>query len=253
MNLGKMILLFLLIISLTGVSSACCSVLIHVSPGHDIFSFRRDSTYQATQYITRTSWNGQNSLIEYKTANTYFFHTIITGNGWIFSHGGMDNPQTNSDIEKLCGVMMKSGHITTTNLNKVATYIKSTGMGHLLVKNPNGYVGVVIYNAGILKLNIYHMKNGQYFSVPNDPTYFRTGTTTSKISSSVALENSDKWGVNRRNIITYDIGGRFVKIYTTKSKVTTQVCKDHPDSINYRGKVIIKPDYPTKYIGRVTL
>jgi hypothetical protein len=62
--------------------SGCCSVLLHVRDGYDVFAYRRDSTYAANLYITVTSWYGKTAVKEYKTTNSYFFHTIITLDGW---------------------------------------------------------------------------------------------------------------------------------------------------------------------------
>jgi hypothetical protein len=83
--------------------TGCCSVLVHVKNGYDVFSFRRDSVYSANLYITKTRWYGKDTLEEYKTTNGNFFHTIISKNGWIVGAGGPDVPYLNKQLMDLAG------------------------------------------------------------------------------------------------------------------------------------------------------
>lgn len=83
--------------------NGCCSVLLHVKDGYDIFSYRRDSTYQVKLYFTNIKWHNKQAIKEYKTVNGYSFHTIITHDGWIVSAGGSDIPQFNKELEDLAG------------------------------------------------------------------------------------------------------------------------------------------------------
>ena len=78
----------------TGLDNAtgCCSVVVHVSSGHDVVSYRRDSNNSADTIIENMSFSGQNSIHEYKTQGGYFTHVIITESGWIVCIGGKDDP-----------------------------------------------------------------------------------------------------------------------------------------------------------------
>lgn len=129
----------------------CCSVLVHVKKGYDVFSFRRDSVYTSTLYLKKTTWYGNNALQEYKTTNGNFFHTIISKNGWIFGSGGPDIPSLNRQLMELAGRTSVSGHITSRTISSATSVLRKMGMGHFLIKAPDDYVGVVSYNGGELK------------------------------------------------------------------------------------------------------
>ena len=240
--------------------SGCCSVLVHIKSGYDIFSFRRDSTYAANLYFKRFKWYGKDTIKEYKTNNGYFFHTIITKDGRIISSGGSDIPSLNRELENLARKTTVSGHITSTTINNALNVLKRLGMGHFLIKAPNDYVGLVIYNGGNTKKAIFKMANGQYVSVPNHPSYYRNGytSTSNPIYSAIHLATTDKWGVNRRNIITYEVMKyKDISKYSTLVNIYASTCRRTPDNIIFGGKTIGKytiPKIPNKkYIGQVKL
>ena len=103
----------------------CCSVLVHVKNGYDVYSFRRDSEYTANLYLTKTKWYGKDALEEYKTTNGNFFHTIITKNGWIIGAGGPDIPYLNKQLMDMAGKTTVSGHITPKTINSATNILKS--------------------------------------------------------------------------------------------------------------------------------
>jgi hypothetical protein len=249
------------------IGNGCCSILLHVKNGVDVFAYRRDSTYAANLYIKKISWYGKEALKEYKTTNGYFFHTIIAKNGWIVSTGGPDVVWINKKMESLAGRISTKGKITRTDMNSAYSLLKKLRMGHFLIKDPQGNVGLAVYYYGGSKLKIFKMRNGEYVSVPNSPRYYRSGVlSTTKLSNPVSaaiyLAGTDRWGVNRRNIITYEVknilnitqiniwasfdGGKLIKRYRGK-----------PDNIIFAGRVIYAkylPRIPSKiYIGKATL
>ena len=67
-------------------------------------------------------------------------------------------------------------------------------MGHFIIKAPDDYVGLVIYNRGITKEALFKMGNGKYVSVPNSPNYYRSGytSTVNPLSSVIRLETTDR-------------------------------------------------------------
>lgn len=77
--------------------------MLHVRDGYDVFSYRRDSTYVAPLYIDDLYWYGKQAIREYKTVSGYFFHTIVTYDGWIVSMGGPDIPSIVYQMESLAG------------------------------------------------------------------------------------------------------------------------------------------------------
>lgn len=247
------------------LNSGCCSVLVHVKKGVDVFSYRRDSTYAANLHIIKTKWHGKEAVKEYKITNGYFFHTIITRNGWIVSTGGPDIVWINKKLENLAGQVSVRGHIKKSDINSAYALLRKEGLGHFLIKDPEGNVGLAIYKSGHSKIKVFKMKDREYISVPNSPIYYRQGIITKKansVSSAIHLAGTDRYGVNRRNIITYNVqnihnsteiniwasydGGKLIKRYRGK-----------PDNIIFRGHKIYANTLPRipskKYIGKVTL
>ena len=246
-------------------SSGCCSVLIHVKKGVDVFSYRRDSTYAANLNIIKTKWYGKQAVKEYKITKGYFFHTIITKNGWIVSTGGPDIVWITKKLESIAGRASVRGHIKKSDINSAYALLRKEGLGHFLIKDPSGNVGLVTYNYGRSKTKLFKMKDREYVVVPNNPIYYRQGTVSKKsntVSSAIHLAGTDRYGINRRNIITYDVqnihnstevniwasydGGKLIKRYRGK-----------PDNIIFRGHKIYASTLPRipskKYIGKITL
>ena len=246
-------------------NSGCCSVLVHVKKGVDVFSYRRDSTYAANLHIIKTKWYGKEAVKEYKTTNGYFFHTIITRNGWIVSSGGPDIVWITQKLESIAGHASVRGHIKKSDINSAYALLRKEGLGHFLIKDPSGNVGMVTYNYGRAKTKLFKMKDRDYVSLPNNPIYYRQGTISKKsnpVSSAIHIAGTDRYGVNRRNIITYKVqnihnstevnvwatfdGGKLIKRYMGK-----------PDNIIFRGHKIYANTLPRipskKYIGKITL
>lgn len=236
----------------------CCSVLVHVKKGYDVYSFRRDSTYTATLYLKKTTWYGKETLEEYKTTQGNFFHTIISKNGWIFGAGGPDIPSLNLQLMELAGKTSVSGHITTNTITSATSILRKMGMGHFLIKAPDDYVGAVTYNGGSLKTAFFKMRDGQYVSVPNSPSCYRTGytSTVDPVASTIKLAMTDRWGVNRRNIMTYEVQNvKDLINNSTRVKVWASDSRGTPDNIVLNGKLIPKNTIPRapnkKLIGQM--
>ena len=236
----------------------CCSILVHVKKGYDVFSFRRDSVYTATLYLKKTTWYGKDALEEYKTTNGHFFHTIVSKNGWIFGSGGPDIPSLNQKLMDLAGRTSVSGHITASTLSSATSILRQMGMGHFLIKAPDDNVGVVSYNGGSLKTALFKMSNGQYVSVPNSPSCYRTGyiSTVDPVASTIHLAITDRWGLNRRNIMTYQVQNvKDLVNYSTSVKVLASDSRGTPDNIVFNGHLISKNTLPRapnkKLIGQM--
>lgn len=232
----------------------CCSVLIHVNDNYDIFSYRRDSSYAADLYFQNMNFYGKEAIKEYKTVNGYFYHTIITADGWITSTGGPDVPDLNIALENLAGSNFASGSISWGTIESATNILRQLGMGHFLIKSPDGTVGYTIFN-GWTKNGLFKMGNNQYVSVPNGPGYYREGYVEPSVYSAVNLAVTDGWGVNRRNIITYQVI-RDMDEYTSYIKVYAS-STIYADNMVFNGRYISKyalpaaPNYAS--IGDVAL
>ena len=59
------------------------------------------------------------------------------------------------------------------------------------------------------------------------------------VLSAINLETTDRWGVNRRNIITYEIMGHREKVhYSTLVKIWASKCRGTPDNIIFNKHLI---------------
>ena len=237
--------------------SGCCSVLLHVRDGYDVFAYRRDSTYAANLYITVTSWYGKTAVKEYKTTNSYFFHTIVTLDGWMVGIGGADVPGVVQQLEKLAGNTAASGKITSSTINSALTLVsRLAGIGHFVIKAPNNVVGYAIVNGG-RRSGIFTMGNGQYLAVPNSPSCYRNGyvSTSSPVATTMSLAYNNPWGVNHRNVIAYEYV-RTSDLFNYITKINVYASKSlASDNIIFRGKFISGSSLPTtpskRYIGQI--
>lgn len=242
----------------------CCSFYLQISDTESIGGFRRDATNAADLYIKTVEWYGRTAIKQYKLADGYFFHIIITSDGWMIGTGGMDNPSVNKAIENLAGKMVKSNKIINSYLKKIRDYKRIWGMGHFSIKAPDGRYAVVWedgYWTG--KLN-----PGEYISIPNYQSYYRHGKykTFDKIplKAAVKVGATDKYGINRRDITVFHWKST-TKNFKTTSYVKTYAANDAgnyvgrytsnlKDNIRYKGKFISKdklPDAPNlKGIGK---
>jgi hypothetical protein len=191
------------------LTSGCCSVVLQGKNNSYAYAYRRDSTYPADLYITNTKLYGKEAIKEYKLVNGYFFHTIVLKDGWFIGTGGADIPYLNRNLEDLGGKIASKGVITNNDMTIAQRYLRGLGIGHFIVKSPNGTVGVAIYNRGYTKTTVFKMKEGEYVSVPNSPSHYRKGIYTvnksNLVDAAIYIAGTDRWGVNRRNIIVYDV------------------------------------------------
>ncbi|MBR4447333.1 hypothetical protein [Methanobrevibacter sp.] len=241
----------------------CCSFYVQVSNSESLTGFRRDGTNAVKIHIVKCKWNGRTAVKQYKT-NSYFFHTIVTSDGWMVGTGGIDNPTINKGIEKLAGKMVKSGKINKASLKKVQKYERSLGMGHFAIKAPNGKYGLV-WGSAIYKGKL---KAGEYLSVPNGISSFRHSTwekfSKNPKDAAIKVAATDPFGINRRGITAFHWKATTTEGKTT-SKVKVYAANDNgqllgrstghlKDSIYFGNKFISKNKLPatpsSKYLGK---
>jgi len=237
--------------------SGCCSVILHVRDGYDVFAYRRDSTYAANLYITVTNWYGKTAVKEYKTTNSYFFHTIVTLDGWMVGIGGADIPGVVQQLESLAGNTAASGKITSSTISSALSLVsRLAGIGHFVIKAPNNVVGYAIVNGG-RRSGLFTMGNGQYLAVPNSPSCYRSGyvSTSAPVSKTMSLAYNNPWGVNHRNVIAYEYV-RTSDVFNYITKINVYASKSlRSDNIVFRGNFISGSSLPTtpskRYIGQI--
>lgn len=244
--------------------TGCCSVLVHVGPGHDIISYRRDSVNPANIIIEKTNFGGQNAIKEYKTQRGYFTHTIITENGWIIGIGGKDDPDTTRRMESLGNDIISKGHVEREDMEKANTIIKESGWGHFLIKSPDDNVGITAYDYRVSKsiTKLFKMKNGDYVKVPNNPRYYGKGKfrrfSRDPDNAAIKIIGNDIYGQSRKDVITYDYDSKKVSIWASfDGGALLGGLSGSPDNIQYIGKEINGGELPVlprkKFIGEENL
>lgn len=286
MNLSKKIFvlsIFIIFISMCGVYSTfnhqnndamsvisnstdefgCCSIVWQLEGNDTLMSYRRDSNVTADVFIEQVDWHGIPSIKQYKTDYGYFNHVIVTNNGWVIGLGGIDDGKDNQICENITAKMItKDYSISKKALQEIQDIKKPYGRGHVVIKAPNGNYGFATVN----KLKTGTLKPGQYISIPNDYSLSRGGNLSlgigDKIKAMNELAQSDLYGLDRREIVTYDyhVGekGNTTDIYVSNEDGSL-VGADYKDCIDnvcfnnttIKGKDIpIAPDY--KKIGSIT-
>ncbi|MDI9618285.1 hypothetical protein [Methanothermobacter sp.] len=248
------------------VDSDCCSVVVNVNESDAVFAYRRDSTYAATLKIQKTVWNGRETLKEYKTVNGYFFHTIISEGGWMMGAGGPDIVWINRALESIGGDIIRRGNVTSYDMKRAHSLVRKLGLGHFVIRGPGGQAGVSIYRRGYSRLSVFRLRNGEYISVPNSPSYYRRGYysrwSENPLKAAVYAAGTDRWGYNRRNILLYETLSRenstLLRVHATfDGGRLLGRNRGRPDNIIFLGKYVAASSLPriptTKFIGSLSL
>lgn len=185
--------------------TGCCSVMLQLDENHSMMAFRRDASYPADIYIENCSWHGHQAIKQYKENGGYFCQVIVTQEGWMLGFGGVDDGDDNKRIENISAQIINENNTISESVLKEIQGIKASyGIGHFLVKAPNGNYGAVTASS----LDTGQLKSGEYYSLPNWPHFARQGNfnlnTSDKVAGMVSLAMSDAFGVTRRDITTFD-------------------------------------------------
>ena len=242
------------------LDSECCSVLLQLEDDNTAYAFRRDADYEADIFIESfIIYNGFDGIIgcikQYKTEEGYFAQSLITDNGWVVSIGGKSDGENNQIIENVAIDMLKTGNISNSNLISIQDILKNDEMGHFVIKAPNGTYAIVFSN----KILDGNLKPGEYISVPNKDSYYRSGHINSSDPAETVLKLacSDKFGTDRRDVTVYLLNttddGTDVSLYASnddgKSSFRHIEKENLTDDLIIDGKVVrgdnlpIAPDY----------
>ena len=197
----------------------CCSIILQEDGADSIMTFRRDSNVTADIKIENIDWHGIPAIKQYKTDGKYFSHVIITKDGWMIGFGGIDDGIDSEKCENISFEMINDDYtISKEKLEEIQSIKKPYGRGHFIIKAPNGNYGF----ATVDMVKTGQLQPGQYISLPNDYSLSRAGNLSlgsdDKIKDMVELAQSDKYGLDRRDIITYDFHSgddSYVDIYVS--------------------------------------
>lgn len=182
----------------------CSTVIVQGANNDSALSFRRDATNKLTVYVKHN-----NTIIKQHKENSYFFHVLISKDGWMVGNGGQDNAAVNHQIESNALTMINKNAITTSNMNKIYNLESKLSLGHFVIKAPNGQYSLVIKNSGKSFKTSGTLKANQYLIVPNSARCYKKSsvsdisTEAKMITQCRLLAAKDTFGVNRREIITY--------------------------------------------------
>ena len=244
--------------------TGCCSVALQMDGNNSMFSFRRDAGNAAEIYIEKVNWHGKEAIKQYKTEAGYFCQVIITNDGWVIGYGGKDDGDDNAKIENITGTMMTNNTTAFENgLAQIQSIKAAYGLGHLLMKAPNGTYGI----ATATNHQTGKLAPGEYVSVPNRIGYLRSGNmdlnTTDKVGAMAQLAISDGFGLTRRDVTTFN----FQCVNETSNVTDVYLSNDDGsmwgmstgglcDNVNFTGKYVKAEDIPIapKYmpLGNIT-
>ena len=185
--------------------SECCSFIIQEN-GETIYAFRQDGKLNGNGIqINAQSWNGLNILKqEIDDKKEYFFHSIITENGWVIGQGGSQYDDASRSIEQIAATMVLNNDISYASLQQIQGVLSRYGYGHFIIKAPDGRYGISFVDA-ILTGTLYE---GQYMVIPNYYSYYDKGNYrdygSNPVDAIIVICSYDYSGLNRRDVITYD-------------------------------------------------
>ena len=202
----------------------CCSFVIQEND-ETVYGFRQDAPLNGYGYkVNSQSWNGLNVLKqEIDTQYTYFFHCIITENGWVIGQGGSQYDSDSRSIEQIAGQIVVNNDIAPDYLRRVRNILAPYDYGHFFIKAPDGRYGISFwdtYLTGTLQV-------GQYMIIPNEIEYYVKGNykdfASNPVDALIQICSYDESGLNRRNLMTYDykvhdtVNGQYygVDVYAT--------------------------------------
>ena len=226
------------------VGDECCSAIVQGYNNNSAISFRRDSTSTVTINVTHNS-----SIVKQWKEPYYFFHVIVSKDGWMVGNGGLEDINSTQTIEKYALSMIDKQKIDTTTFNNICNLKKDSAKSHFVIKAPNGTYSFYINYQGNETNGTGTLLPGQYLVVPNDPRYFEKGyfqdaVSTSNLSTaSRLLAAKNRYNDIRREIITY-----YVKIYEKSTQVKIYACNDDGHYVNKTsGKLVDNIRTNSKY------
>ena len=207
------------------VGEDCCSFFLQVSGTESVAGFRRDNTAMTTITVKEYKLGGI-PVIKHTNANG-FVHLIVFANGWIVGNGGLDSHDFINSMEKLAVDMVKSNKIKMSSLKKIYRYKRSINFGHFSIKAPNGQYAVVWKN----KIITGKLKPGEFSCSPNFKEYYRHSTykkySTNPAKAAIKVGATDKYGVNRRQIVALHWKATTDKNFKTTSSIKAYVANDN--------------------------
>ena len=229
-------------------SEGCSSTFIQIDDNNAAFTFRRDSPTSVNVNILYQS----QGILQYKNDPDFFWHSIITKEGWIVGNGGVDSPYSSEQLEAYAKIMIQKNDINDEFIKKISNVKSSYERGHFLIKSPNGNYALVSYviDDNIIKIEKGKINPGEYIVSPNDYKFYRRG----KISDLGIKENYtyisrylaaiDQYSSKRTNDFTYNYitngKSKYIDIFVSNDDGSLA---KKPDVSNLYNDIFIKDKY----------
>ena len=229
-------------------SDGCASTVIQINNNNWAFTFRRDSSklvYVNIEYQ-------KDGIFQYKTDQTFFWHTIINKDGWVIGNGGVDSPHSCEKLEAYSKIMAKKNIIINEFIENVFQIKSMQTLGHYFIKSPNGTYALVSHNT-LLKTVIIErgkLNSEEYIICPNDYKFYKKGNVKDlNIKDNYTyisryLAAIDEYSSKRTNEFTYNY------MTTDKSKyIDISISNDDgslsnkPNTSNYFNDIFINEKY----------
>lgn len=192
---------------INSIESDCCSFVIQGENNDTIFSFRQDSpVYNNSRgiRIETETWQGHELIKQRIDSNEdYFFHAIITDNGWVIGHGGSAYNNASRIVENVSLSMVADNQIDMSYLQQIKEVFAKWNYGHLLIKAPDGRFGLVVQDMMMVGV----LKPGSYLVGPNEVEYLKGGDykkySDDPVQAIIEICSWDDSGFNRRDQMIY--------------------------------------------------
>ena len=184
----------------------CCSFVIQENNGQTVYGFRQDAPLNGYGVeIKSQEWYGRNIIKqEIDTLYTYFFHSIITEDGWVIGQGGSQYDSDNRAIERIAANIVSTNDISSNYLNQAKNVLHGYGYGHFFIKAPDGRYGIAFYDRYVTGF----LNPGEFMVIPNEIEYYQKGQyknyASDPVDALIQICSYDDSGLNRRNLYTYD-------------------------------------------------
>ena len=154
-------------------SDGCSSTVIQIDDNDWAYTFRRDSSSSVYVNIVYQ----KDGILQYKTDNCFFWHAIISKDGWIIGNGGTDYPHSCEKFEAYGKIMIKRNIIINELIEDASKIKLYHTLGHYFIKSPNGTYALVSYIKS--KKNVIiekgKLKSGEYIICPNNYDFYQKG------------------------------------------------------------------------------
>ncbi|RAP52540.1 MAG: hypothetical protein BZ137_08525 [Methanosphaera sp. rholeuAM130] len=229
----------------------CSSSIVQKNENETAISFRLDSGAKLNLYITNNS-----AIKQFKTQGSYFFHVMMTPNGWVVGTGGLDSGTENQKIESIAMRMINNNNIDAQSVNEIFKIKQNIGRGHFIIKAPNGTYAAIQYFYGKYTKEMGVLKSGEYIVCPNDPKYYRKGSyisttgTTNLSDATRYLASHDRYGTLRSQITTLEYVNRnhqrSINVYLANDDGRYVGCnsRSYCNDFNITGKIIRSTQIP---------